>query len=176
MSDNYFKIVSAPSEAILDVKVLDPKTNQYTDGPVTIEVGKEAKVKWETNMPPRYNKAECRKYGPWSGNVEPNGEDTFLVKEEKTYTLGIECTLSYECQGDFCPLTMAPVLPSIVVKDEVIVKGVKNVTGSIKILSPNEGTIQLIKWQDNRQFFVSTTKYNYLLVNDLHRSSRKSRY
>jgi hypothetical protein len=176
MSDNYFKIVSAPSEVILDVKVLDPKTNQYTDGPVTIEVGKEAKVKWETNMPPRYNKAECRKYGPWSGNVEPNGEDTFLVKEEKTYTLGIECTLSYECQGDFCPLTMAPVLPSIVVKDEVIVKGVKNVTGSIKILSPNEGTIQLIKWQDNRQFFVSTTKYNYLLVNDLHRSSRKSRY
>jgi len=114
------KIPPQPQKAILDVKVLDPKTNQYSDGPVTIEVRKEAKVKWETHMPPAYNKAECRKYGSWSGKVNPNGEDNFLVKEEDVYRLGIECTLSFECRGGRCPL-MFP--PEKVVKDEVVVKG-----------------------------------------------------
>lgn len=104
----------------LDVKVFDPQQNQWVDGPISLNVGSTTRVKWEVRNLRMYNRIQCSKYGDWSGNIGPQGEETVTISEEKTYTFGIQCSLRYICEDRICPTVY---LPDLDLRDEVKVNG-----------------------------------------------------
>jgi hypothetical protein len=117
----------------VDVKVYDPRRGNFTDEPVTLNVGEETRVKWTANGF-MYNRVSCSKFGDWSGNVPPNGEEVFRVREAREYNLGIRCEFSYRCESQICPQV---ILPDVTAEDKVTIIGVATTTRSNIILTIN---------------------------------------
>jgi hypothetical protein len=108
----------------VDFKVYDPRTGNFTDGPVTLNVGEETRVKWTVNGF-MYNRVSCSKFGDWSSNVPPNGEEVFRVREAREYNLGIRCEFSYRCEDQICAQV---ILPDVAAEDKVTIRGIATTT------------------------------------------------
>jgi hypothetical protein len=119
-----FPPVPTSTRPTVDIKAYDPQRRDFTDGPITLNVGEQTRVKWTSNGF-MYNRVSCSKFGDWSGNVPPNGEEVFTVREAKEYNLEIRCEFSYRCEGQICPQIY---LPDISAEDIVKIRGVATTT------------------------------------------------
>ena len=146
------------SRVQVDVKVYDPQTRNFTDDPITLNVGEQTRVKW-TSAGYMYNRVSCSKFGDWSGNVSPNGEEVFTVREAKEYRLGIRCEFSYKCEAQICPQIY---LPDVSAEDSIVIRGVGEKRSNIILTIDPQPINNKVVLREDQPLYISLENSTFL--------------